>query len=261
MRFGNALLRPLGAQVSGLAAERNEDARLQQLQQRGHWSRARFANSFEWKTDFYKTFFDGVCLPFAESYSRLPLTAQAANGGYFLQNGWFESVDAEVLYSVVRHFRPKAIVEVGSGNSTKLIRRAITDGSLDTTLTSIDPDPRAAVASFCDTHVPSRVESLDPEFIASRLSAGDILFIDSSHVIRTGGDVPFLYLEVLPLLSDGVLLHAHDIFLPCDYPENMVMQEKWGWTEQYLLQALLCGGDNYEVLWPSCLMWTEQRTF
>ncbi|MBV8206362.1 MAG: class I SAM-dependent methyltransferase, partial [Acidobacteria bacterium] len=85
--------------------------------------------------------------------------------------------------------------------------------------------------------------------------------IDSSHIIRTGGDVVFLYLELLPSLPSGILVHAHDIFLPFEYPERFILEDRCGWNEQYLVAALLYGGTALEVLWPSCFMWTRDREF
>src|SRR5208282_6319399 len=74
-----------------------------------------------------------------------------------------------------------------------------------------------------------------------------------------GGDVPYLYLQVLPQLSPGVLIHVHDIFLPFEYPQEFVVKERWGWTEQYLLHALLMGNAGFEIIWPSCYMWQFHR--
>jgi len=92
-----------------------------------------------------------------------------------------------------------------------------------------------------------KVEDVGVDFFSS-LDDGDILFIDSSHVVRTGGDVPFLYMEVLPRLRKGVLVHIHDIFLPLAYPKEYVIKKRCFWNEQYLLQAFLTYNDAFEVL-------------
>ena len=101
----------------------------------------------------------------------------------------------------------------------------------------------------------SPVEDIPASELADRLGPNDLLFIDSSHVITTGGDVLYLYLQVLPRLRPGVLVHAHDIFLPFEYPQEFIVKERWGWNEQYLLYALLIGSPDFEILWPSCCMW------
>ena len=94
--------------------------------------------------------------------------------------------------------------------------------------------------------------------ILDLLSAGDILFIDSSHTVTTGGDVPYLFLEILPRLNPGVLIHIHDIFLPFDYPEQWVLED-WGWTEQYLVHAFLSYNQTFEILWPASYVWEHHR--
>jgi hypothetical protein len=93
----------------------------------------------------------------------------------------------------------------------------------------------------------------------SALGAGDILFIDSSHTVRLGGDVIHLLCQVVPKLSPGVLVHVHDIYLPYAYPREWYEQFGWYWAEQYLLQALLAGNDNLEVLLGLHALWRERR--
>jgi predicted O-methyltransferase YrrM len=170
----------------------------------------------------------------------------SADGGFYLDNGYFEAVDAEVLYCVVRHFRPRRVIEVGSGFSTLVTRMALRANAGDSTLTAIDPEPRTSILGAIDTHVASPVEEVNPGVFAD-LQANDILFIDSSHVIRAHGDVNYLFFEVLPHLRPDVLVHVHDIFLPYDYPPRWV---EAGNTEQYLLLAFLSGNQQFEVLWP-----------
>jgi hypothetical protein len=104
--------------------------------------------------------------------------------------------------------------------------------------------------------IPRKVEEVGSE-IFSQLQPNDILFIDSSHVVRMGGDVNFLFLEVLPTLAQGVLIHIHDIFFPYQYPKEWVLGQHRFWTEQYLLQALLTGSKQFEVLWCGSLMYSR----
>jgi len=150
-------------------------------------------------------------------------------------------------------------VEVGSGFSTRVIRRAIWDGSLSTRVRSIDPAPRIDVEGYADEHLQSRVEELDASELARSLGVNDILFIDSSHTVTNGGDVPFLFLEVVPRLVPGVLIHVHDVFLPFDYPQDWVVDKGRNWNEQYLVQALIYGSNTLEILWPAHYMWRCHR--
>jgi len=161
------------------------------------------------------------------------------------EQDWFPRLDAAMAYSLVRRHRPALIVEVGSGHSTRFLARAVQDGGLATQIVAIDPAPRAALRGL-------RVEWLAQTVPGCglapfrRLVAGDVLFVDSSHILMPGTDVDFLLNEVLPILPAGVLLHLHDIFLPDDYPAS------WSWrgyNEQAAVAALLDG--RWETLFAS----------
>jgi predicted O-methyltransferase YrrM len=254
----NSVLKVAGLQVGTTMAERLEQARLERLRAREHWAKAEFRTGLRFEPGRYRSFLKEVCGPYVSDFRSLPRTPAEAAGGYFLQNGWFESVDAEVLYSVIRHFQPRTIIEVGSGYSSLLARRAIRDGRLSTRLVCVDPQPRVDVRQCADGYIQSAAEELPCLDLIERLDANDLLFIDSSHVINTGGDVLYLYLQVMPRLRPGVLIHAHDIFLPFEYPEQFV-RNRWGWNEQYLLYALLMNNASFEILWPSCYMWQVHR--
>ncbi len=204
----------------------------------------------------FARFLTEVCAPYQEFYTRWQKHAEVGGDDFFLFNYWFESIDAEVLYCLVRHRKPKHIVEVGCGYSTRLMRRAIVEGKLNTKLTCIDPEPRVEIQQYADEQLIQPVEELEPSTLAGMLDANDILFIDSSHTVTTGGDVPFLYLEVVPRLRPGVLIHAHDIFVPFDYPKEWL---EWGWNEQYLVHALLFDERRIEIVWPSHYMWRCHR--
>jgi len=255
----NAVLKIAGLQVSTTKVDRLEQVRLEKLVAHEHWAVAPFQDGLCFEPDHYVNFLRTVCAPYASDWGSFPRKADAVGNGYFLENGWFETIDAEVLYSIIRHFRPSTMLEIGSGHSSRLARRAIDDGQLGTRLVCVDPKPRVEVSSCADEHITSVVEELPVAVLTQRLAANDVLFIDSSHVITTGGDVPYLYLQVLPQLSPGVLIHVHDIFLPFEYPQEFVVKERWGWTEQYLLHALLMGNAGFEIIWPSCYMWQFHR--
>jgi predicted O-methyltransferase YrrM len=159
---------------------------------------------------------------------------------------WFPRLDGAAAYAMVRTVRPARIVEVGSGHSTRFLARAIADGGLATELTAIDPNPRAALDGVGARHVAATVPgvSLEP-FLA--LAPGDILFIDSSHILMPGSDVDFLFNRVLPLMPAGLYVHVHDVFLPDDYP---VAWDWRGYNEQLGVAALLAGG-AYEAVFAS----------
>jgi Methyltransferase domain len=151
---------------------------------------------------------------------------------------WFPRLDAAVAYAMVRSTRPKLIVEVGSGHSTRFMARAVADGKLDTRITAIDPKPRAAIRGLNVEWLQTHVETLHHGPFAA-LGANDILFIDSSHQVKPGSDVEFLLGEVIPRLPAGVRVHFHDIFLPDGYPGQ------WAWrryNEQDEVKKLIDGG-------------------
>lgn len=159
---------------------------------------------------------------------------------------WFPRLDAAALYVLMREAKPRRIVEVGSGHSTRFMARAARDGGLSTEIVSIDPQPRADIEGTGATIVRNTVQGagLTPFDV---LAEGDILFIDSSHILMPGTDVDLLFNHVLPRLKRGVMVHIHDIFLPDDYPPE------WDWrgyNEQLGVAALIQGG-AYRLLWAS----------
>jgi Methyltransferase domain len=159
---------------------------------------------------------------------------------------WFPRLDAAAAYTVVRRRRPARIVEAGAGHSTRFLARAVADGKLATSITAIDPAPRARLDGLDVRLIKKTVEKAGDGPFAD-LRSGDILSIDSSHVLMPGTDVDALLNRILPNLPSGILVHLHDIFLPDDYPEE------WGWrgyNEQLAIAALLLGGE-WQVLWSS----------
>jgi predicted O-methyltransferase YrrM len=159
---------------------------------------------------------------------------------------WFPRLDAAAAYALVRRFRPARIVEVGSGHSTRFLARAVADAGLPTRLVSIDPAPRASLAKLAVEHVGSLLKHVDPGVFAGH-AAGDVLFVDSSHVAMPGSDVDRLLLDVLPRLPGGALVHVHDITLPFAYPASWAWR---GYNEQIAIGTLLQGG-GYELVFAS----------
>lgn len=159
---------------------------------------------------------------------------------------WFSSLDAAAAYAMVRRAPPARLVEVGSGHSTRFYARAIADGGLSSSITAIDPAPRADIGGLGVDVIARTVQDANPEPF-STLGQGDILSIDSSHILMPGTDVDFLFNRVLPSLPMGVRVHIHDIFLPDDYPATWTWR---GYNEQLGVAALLQGG-GWRVLWSS----------
>ena len=171
-------------------------------------------------------------------------------------NGWLQGLDAVALYALVATGNPAVYLEVGSGNSTKFVRRAIRDHGLRTRIVSIDPTPRVEVDALCDELIRAPLEGADLTVFA-RLGAGDICFIDNSHRSFQNSDATVVFLEVLPRLAAGVLVGLHDILLPEDYPPEW--SNRW-YSEQYLLASyLLGGGRRSDVVLPSSYVSRTER--
>jgi hypothetical protein len=177
---------------------------------------------------------------------------------FHFNNGFFERVDAEVAYGFVRRQRPKRIVEVGSGNSTLLLASALrrnAEEGFPGELTSIEPHPAAFLKdSPALTHLMEAPVQQVPLSVFRSLEAGDILFIDSTHVVSMDSDVLFECLQILPEIAPGVLVHFHDIFTPQDYPRKFVMTNLCFWSEQYLLEAFLSFNSSFRVVWSGSAM-------
>jgi hypothetical protein len=164
----------------------------------------------------------------------------AAPGDPHWQNIFFSALDAIALYGLLGVRAPARYVEIGSGHSTRFARRAVEDFGLRTEIVSVDPHPRAEIDAICDRVIRQPLEDVDLTVLTG-LAAGDMLFLDSSHVTFENSDVTVFFLEVLPRLRTGVIVHIHDIFLPFDYPREWADRH---YSEQYLLAAYLLGGAN-----------------
>lgn len=163
------------------------------------------------------------------------------------KNGYFNGFDAAVYYSLIRHLKPRRIIEIGGGYSTAIANKALAlnrQGSL----TCIEPGPEERVngARLKIKLIAKRVETLDVE-VFSDLEPNDILFIDSSHTVKFGSDVCYEFLDVLPILKPGVWIHVHDIFFPQDYPAEWLLNQRLALNEQYLLEAFLAFNRSFSV--------------
>jgi hypothetical protein len=176
----------------------------------------------------------------------------AAEVEFFYDNGFYCSGDAEYLYNMIRHFKPGRIIEIGSGKSTLMALNAtdmnkLEDPNYTCDHICIEPYETPWLESKNLTVIRSKVEEMDLVFF-EQLGVNDILFIDSSHVIRPQGDVLFEYLEILPILNPGVIVHIHDIFTPKDYLIDWIVNHRLLWNEQYLLEAFLSYNDKFEII-------------
>jgi hypothetical protein len=172
---------------------------------------------------------------------------------FHLDNGQFGDADARTLFALLRHWRPARMVEVGSGFSTLLaadVNRRWLGGAMR--LTAIEPYPRDFLHGL-DGLQALRVERVQdtPMAVFAELDAGDVLFVDSSHVLKTGSDLVHLLTRVLPVLRAGVRVHVHDVFLPDDYPPTWVVDQNRGWNEQYALQAMLAANPRWRVVFAA----------
>jgi len=190
---------------------------------------------------------------FSGFYKGIPFEDYKTGGlRYSFKNNYYSYTDGIILYSFIRHFKPNKIVEVGSGFSSALM--------LDTnelffnnniSLTFIEPYPERLKSLLKETDnnnctiVEKPVQEVSKELF-SELNSGDILFIDSSHVSKTGSDVNFLLFNIFPILQNGVIIHLHDIFYPFEYPKEWVLGGR-NWNEAYLIKAFLMNNNKYKI--------------
>lgn len=178
--------------------------------------------------------------------------ATGGAGGFRFNNMFFESGDAEYWYSLIRLKKPRRIFEIGSGHSTLITLQAIQKNKEESPdyqckHLCIEPYEMPWLEKTGVSVMRKRVEEVGLELFGE-LSENDILFIDSSHVIRPQGDVLYEYLELLPSLQHGVIVHLHDIFSPRDYPDAWIREDVRLWNEQYLLEAFLSCNRQWTIL-------------
>jgi len=166
---------------------------------------------------------------------------------YYYKNGSFESGDGEFLYNIIRLKNPTTFIEIGCGFSTLMANSAIKKNNNGCKHICIEPYEVGWISKLDVTVIRKKVEEVDIDIFKS-LQKNDILFIDSSHIIRPQGDVLLEYLQILPRLNGGVIIHVHDIFTPKDYLEEFVFRYHYMWNEQYLLEALLTNTNSYKII-------------
>lgn len=171
---------------------------------------------------------------------------------FYYRNNSFEIGDACYWYSIIRLKKPKKIIEIGSGHSTRMAQAAINKNQQENPNYSckhicIEPYEMPWLSQMNVDLVRKKVETLDLELF-QKLERNDILFIDSSHMIRPQGDVLFEFLEILPILKSGVIVHIHDIFSPRDYLDQWIIEDIKLWNEQYLLEAFLTNNKDWKII-------------
>lgn len=239
----NLVLDPLNLKLDSLTAERRDAARLKRAAERGSFDQPVFPILRGMDAEYQDL------LAHLKTSSAKFSSILTSHPEYSIANDYFTTPDAEVLLAIVERYRPRRVVEIGSGNSTLLFRMAADGAQVPLRVTSIDPAPRRSVESIANDTIRQEAEVIEVDHFRE-LAANDILFIDSSHEIRVGNDVLQVFFHILPTIKSGVLIHFHDIFLPFEYPRQWVAEFHWPWTEQYLLQAFLTGNHEYNVLWP-----------
>jgi hypothetical protein len=208
-------------------------------------------------------FLEGTLAPYAAEFQG-PESA-VGEGRFDLWNGYYQGVDAELLYAILRHEKPSLVLEIGSGFSTLVAHAASERNAREghpASLVAVDPEPRVALPATGDglLTVDRRAAQALPLDAFLALGPGDVLFVDTSHTVKLGSEVNFIVLEVLPRLAPGVLVHFHDVFLPFEYPRRWIERGTY-LTEQYLLHAFLVGNSSYRImlaLHALCQRWPER---
>ncbi len=170
-------------------------------------------------------------------------------------NGYFPGLDVIMLYTMIAELRPEHYIEIGSGTSTKVVYKAKVENDLNTKIIAIDPSPRREVEQIVDVFEKRNLQDVSLEYFKD-LRETDIVFFDGTHLLFPNSDVMWFFLEVLPILKKGVVVHIHDIYLPYDYPDFMINRY---YNEQYILAScLLSNTKKYEVICPNYYIYTDK---
>jgi len=199
-------------------------------------------------------------LPYAQEINSYALE-ETKESEFWFRNHSYEDLDAVSLYCMIRHFKPRRIIEVGCGFSSRIIsiaaRKNRAEGHLlDCTFIEPYPTDRILKETLAGPLLVEKVEKV-PLATFQELEAGDFLFIDTSHVIKTQNDCCYEYLEMIPSLQPGVIVHVHDIFTPYDYPQEWILQNRFAFNEQYALECLMSGNPALEVILPLHSLWKD----
>lgn len=219
------------------------------------WTRESELIGLDLNIDVQVNFLRTVFPKFKHEYDAFPDKPTNNPHEFYLNNGYFDGFDAYVLHCMIRYFKPQRIIECGSGFSTFVSAKAALLNA-NTELICIEPYP-SEILKKGFPGLPylyqEKIENININMFIE-LQEGDILFIDTSHVVKIGGDVNTIYLEIIPRLNSGVIVHIHDIFFPWEYPRSWVLQIQRFWTEQYLLQSFLAFNSEFEILFSNSYM-------
>ena len=189
---------------------------------------------------------------FQTELADIPYEKEKAGSSFYYDNPSFRPGDAEYLYCMIRHFKPARIIEIGSGYSTLMTKKAISMNQVQNPAHStehicIEPYEMPWLEKTGARIIRELVEDMKPETFKT-LGENDMLFIDSSHMVRPQGDVLYEFLEILPVLQKGVIIHVHDIYSPKDYPAKLLVDDVMFWNEQYILEAFLSCNQDFEII-------------
>ena len=212
------------------------------------WARRADMTDVDWNLQQQMAWLKSTCQPYLAEVQGLTDYNDAVEASF---GPGYGPIESQVLHCFVRTFNPRRIVEVGSGISTFCMARALKRNANENrsiaAVFCIEPYPSPTLKNFSEVSLQkSRVQEVDLSYF-DRLESGDLLFIDSSHAVKTGSDVPFLYLEVIPRLKPGIFIHIHDIYLPYIYPRD-TLNHFWNWQETVILLALLKGNAHLKTL-------------
>lgn len=229
------------------------------------WTKNKDISNLDWDADRQLAWAEQLTGKYGEELDWPREALRNDPTAYYLDNFAYRSGDAEPCHLMMRDLKPRRVIELGSGMSSKLISRALERNRAQGHAVRYD-----VYDLYPEDHIGSRkVKGVDelhktavqnmPLEIFDRLEAGDVLFIDTSHVLRVGSDVEYEYTQILPRLKPGVVVHIHDIFLPLEYPREWIFKNNWCWNEQYLVQAILANGKGFETIYAAAFMWQNRK--
>jgi Methyltransferase domain len=224
----------------------------------GIWERADPMRGIDWDLDAQVERLRALSGPIAEF-------APPAGGAHAYEpaNPSYPLPDARLLYAMIRDLRPKRIVELGSGQTSRVIGQACVANAAEGAAPRyrvFDPFPGPETATIPGVESLERLPAQQvPEHVLDELEAGDVLFVDTTHTVKIGSDVNHIVLRVLPRLAPGVVVHFHDICLPYEYPRYLLEDYALYWGEQYLLQAFLAMNPSFEVLYATAAIAKDRR--
>jgi SAM-dependent methyltransferase/CBS domain-containing protein len=212
------------------------------------WTRCKVPAGIDWHLDDQLRLLERLAA-YAGELEGVPDGPPARSGRFVWENGSLARGDAYAYYGLIREQKPRRVIEIGGGWPTLLLGRAIAENKQPCKVTLIDPAPNLELLGDLPRSwdmIESPVQLVDPGLF-EELERGDVVFYDGSHSMRTGGDVNWVFFDILPRLAPGVWIHVHDLFWPWDYPPKWVLDEGYSFNEQYLVQAFLMGNSAYRA--------------